>query len=222
VALNNVARSITRTRRRDHVTIKDLLDLAGLESANRMVIKAIAAETWGCFHSNDGKDGARNHVGRILFSDKRTDTAKTTRSAKTGQIAVPLRGVTPSSHTRTTCGTGQSCYAPRRRRRQQRRRHQTWQVFPRFSRDPAGLDLPPAARGVFPAVRGAPPAGRGASPREPRSWALVKTSPSRALLTSFFTSSGRGRRNEDGNLLLKWAEENCECKCQIVRQLFLF
>jgi hypothetical protein len=54
VALNNVAWSITGTRRRDHVTIKDLRDLAGLESANRMVIKAIAAETWGCFHSNDG------------------------------------------------------------------------------------------------------------------------------------------------------------------------
>jgi hypothetical protein len=54
VALNNVAWSITGTRRRDHVTIKDLQDLAGLESANRMVIKAIAAETWGCFHSNDG------------------------------------------------------------------------------------------------------------------------------------------------------------------------
>jgi hypothetical protein len=117
------------------------------------------------------------------------------------------------SHTRPTCGTGQPCYTPRRRRQQQRRRHQTWRVFPRFSRDPARLDLPLAARGVFPEGRGASPAGRGASPRErgpnpPRSWALVKTSPSRALLTSFFTSSGRGCRNEDGNLLLKWAESS--------------
>jgi hypothetical protein len=36
VAFNNVARSITGARRRDHVTLKDLLDLAGIESANRM------------------------------------------------------------------------------------------------------------------------------------------------------------------------------------------
>jgi hypothetical protein len=57
-----------------------------------MVVKGIAAETWGCFHSDDGRDGARNHVGRLLFSGKRTAIAKTTRSATTGQIEVPLRG----------------------------------------------------------------------------------------------------------------------------------
>jgi hypothetical protein len=57
-----------------------------------MVVKAIAAETWGCFHSNDGRNDARNHVGRLLFSDKRTGTAKTTRLAKTGLVEVPLRG----------------------------------------------------------------------------------------------------------------------------------
>jgi hypothetical protein len=101
VALNDVARSITGTRRRDHVHIEDLLAQAGLESANRMV-KAIAAETWGCFHSDDGRDGSRNHIGRIIFSDKRTATSKTTRSAKTGQVQVPLRGgdtfVTHAAH----------------------------------------------------------------------------------------------------------------------------
>jgi hypothetical protein len=92
VALNDVARSITGVRRRDHVTIKDLLELARIESANRMVVKAIAAETWSCYHSNDGQDSARNHVGSILFSDNKNATAKTTRSARTGQIMVPLRG----------------------------------------------------------------------------------------------------------------------------------
>jgi hypothetical protein len=43
VALNNVARSITGTRRRDHVKIEDLLTQASLDSGNRMVVKAIAA-----------------------------------------------------------------------------------------------------------------------------------------------------------------------------------
>jgi hypothetical protein len=102
VAFNNVARSIAGVRRRDHVKIKDLLAQAGLESANRMVVKAIAAETWSSFHSDNGGDGARNHIGRILFSDRRTDLAKTTRSAKTGLVEVPLRGgdtyVTHAAH----------------------------------------------------------------------------------------------------------------------------
>jgi hypothetical protein len=92
VAFNDVASSITGTRQRDHITIKDLLDLAGIESANRMVVKAIATETWCCYHSDDGKDGARNHVGSILFTDNKTATAKTTRLARTRQITIPLRG----------------------------------------------------------------------------------------------------------------------------------
>jgi hypothetical protein len=92
VAFNDVARSITGIRRRDNVTIPDLLDLAGIKSANRMVVKAIAAKTWSCYHSNNGQDGARNHVGSILFTNNKTPTAKTTRSARTGQITVPLRG----------------------------------------------------------------------------------------------------------------------------------
>jgi hypothetical protein len=59
VALNDVARSITGVRRPDHITIKDLLNLAGIESANRMVVKAIAAETWSCYHSNDKQEPCR-------------------------------------------------------------------------------------------------------------------------------------------------------------------
>jgi hypothetical protein len=92
VALNDVAQSITGARRRDHVRIEDLLAQAGLESANRMVVKAIAAETWGYFYSDHGRNRAWNHVGRLLFTDKRMGTAKTTRSAKTGLVEVPLRG----------------------------------------------------------------------------------------------------------------------------------
>jgi hypothetical protein len=38
-----------------------------LSGANRMVVKAIASKTWSCYHSDDGKDGAWNHVGTILF-----------------------------------------------------------------------------------------------------------------------------------------------------------
>jgi hypothetical protein len=92
VAFNDIARIITRVRRRDHVTITDLLDLAGIESANRMVVKEVAAEAWMYYHSNNGQDGTRNHAGFILFEDNKTATAKKIRSARTGQITVPLRG----------------------------------------------------------------------------------------------------------------------------------
>jgi hypothetical protein len=110
VALNDVARSITGARRRDHVRIEDLLAQAGLESAKKMVVKAITAETWGCFYSDDGRNGAQNHVGRLLFTDKRMGTAKTTRSAKTGLVKVPLRGantfVTHAAHVFSQAPTG--------------------------------------------------------------------------------------------------------------------
>jgi hypothetical protein len=92
VAFNDIARSITGARRRDHIAIKDLLNLAGIESANRMVVKAIAAESWSCYHSNDRHNGAGNHVGSILFTDNKTATAKTTRLARSGHITVPQRG----------------------------------------------------------------------------------------------------------------------------------
>jgi hypothetical protein len=128
VALNDLARSLPGVRRRNHVPIPDLLDLAGIESANRMVVKAIAAETWSCYQSKDGQDGARNHVGSIFFSNNKTAQAKTTRSARTGKIMVPLRGVTPSSRTRPTCGTGRSRYAPRLQRRLQRKWRQIWLI----------------------------------------------------------------------------------------------
>jgi hypothetical protein len=189
VALNDVARSITGTWRRNHVRIEDLLAQAGLESANRMVVKAIAAETWGCFHSDDGRDGSRNHVGRLLFSDKRTATANTTRLAKTGpQIEVPLRGGdTFIAHTANVWNRSVPLRA-KQTKAAAKKAASDLASLSRFSRDPAGLDLPPAALGVFPAGRGASPAGPGAYPRErgrspSRSWAPDETSsPSRALL----------------------------------------
>jgi hypothetical protein len=77
---------------RDHVTIPDLLNLAGIKSANRMVMKAVAAKAWICYHSDDGQDGSGNHIGSILFEDKKTATVKKNRSARSGHITIPLRG----------------------------------------------------------------------------------------------------------------------------------
>jgi hypothetical protein len=72
--------------------IPDLLHLAGITSANRMVVKAVSVEAWMCKHSDDGKNGARNYVGSLLIENNKTDMAKKTSLAKTGEITVPLRG----------------------------------------------------------------------------------------------------------------------------------
>jgi hypothetical protein len=60
VAFNNVAMSITGVRLQDRVSISDLLDLAGIPSVNRMVVKAVSMEAWMCSTSTDGKEGVRN------------------------------------------------------------------------------------------------------------------------------------------------------------------
>jgi hypothetical protein len=115
VAFNNVAWSVTGVQLWDHVKITDLLDLAGIPSANRMVVKAVSMEACMCKSSNDGKDGERNYVGSILFDDNKTNTSKKTRSAKTSKISVPLRGVIPLSRKQQPCGTSWTRCAMRSR-----------------------------------------------------------------------------------------------------------
>jgi hypothetical protein len=66
VVFNNIARSITGVQLQDHVKIPDLLDLAGIPSANRMVVKAVSMEAWRCMSSSDRKDSIGNYVGSVL------------------------------------------------------------------------------------------------------------------------------------------------------------
>jgi hypothetical protein len=114
VAFNNVARSITGVRRLDHVNISDLLDLAGITSANRMVVKAVAVEVWMYNHSDDGKEGSRNHIGSLLFEDNKTATDKKKTIRKDCQDHRPPQGgVTPSLYMRPQCGTSWSRCATR-------------------------------------------------------------------------------------------------------------
>jgi hypothetical protein len=90
VAYNRVARSITGVKIRDRVSIPDLLERAGIPSINRMVINAIATETWNCRHSSDGGNEAKNFVGAVIFDTG--EAVKTTRAASAGMATVPLRG----------------------------------------------------------------------------------------------------------------------------------
>jgi hypothetical protein len=62
VAINDVARSITGTKRIDHVKIPSLRYRAGLPSVNELAVRAVAMESWKANHSLDGKNGERNPI----------------------------------------------------------------------------------------------------------------------------------------------------------------
>jgi hypothetical protein len=59
-------RSITGVKIRDKVSVPDLLERAGIPSVNRMVVNAVAMETWNCRHSSDAGKGAKNLGPRIF------------------------------------------------------------------------------------------------------------------------------------------------------------
>jgi hypothetical protein len=90
VAVNNVARTVTGGRRKDHVTVETLLERAKLPSVNRMVVKATALEAWSAFVSKGGGDGSRNAIGQMMFDNR---SLRPSRLAAAGEVVVPSRGV---------------------------------------------------------------------------------------------------------------------------------
>jgi hypothetical protein len=71
VAVNDVARTITGTKRSDHVRLDVLLRNAGITSLNHKLVKAVAMEMWAVYHSTDGVDGARNRSGHCYLATPR-------------------------------------------------------------------------------------------------------------------------------------------------------
>jgi hypothetical protein len=67
VAVNNVARTITGSKRSNHIQVDVLLQRAGITSVIQKLVKAVAMEAWSAHTSKDGGDGARNSVGTKLF-----------------------------------------------------------------------------------------------------------------------------------------------------------
>ena len=87
VAINDVARTLTGSTRSDRLRIPDLLKKAGLPMYNRMVVKAVALETWKAFHSSDGPNGDRNPLGLLMFGSRNDCGPSTvTRAGSAGKI----------------------------------------------------------------------------------------------------------------------------------------
>ena len=92
VAMNNLARSITGSARTDHVKIPDLLSKACIPSYNAVAVRSIALETWKASKSNDGPNGTRNPLGRVLFPDTTNkEPIRSSRASATRMIPLPLR-----------------------------------------------------------------------------------------------------------------------------------
>jgi hypothetical protein len=89
-SINDVARTITGTSRKEHVRIEDLLTRAGFPSVNAMATAATALETWKAYHSTDGPNGSRNPIGSHVFDDN--IGTRSTRAASNGLVQIPLRG----------------------------------------------------------------------------------------------------------------------------------
>jgi hypothetical protein len=85
-AVNDVLRTITGTKRSDHVRVDVLLQRAGIPSVNQKIVKAVAMEAWSEYTSDDGEDGARNAVGAKLFG---FTSAQASRATAAGIIPVP-------------------------------------------------------------------------------------------------------------------------------------
>jgi hypothetical protein len=94
VALNDVARSLTGCKRKQHMKIGDLLMKANFPSYNELATRALAMETWCAYTSKDGPGGSRNPLGSLMFDLARvspsSSTLRSTRSQTAGVIPNPL------------------------------------------------------------------------------------------------------------------------------------
>ena len=92
VGINDVARAIVGSRRSDKIKVEDLLQKAGFNSVNRMVIYAIAMECWRALNLRDVSDGPLNPLGTILSPPTASnDVVPRTRSVASGCLPPPTK-----------------------------------------------------------------------------------------------------------------------------------
>jgi hypothetical protein len=94
VAVNDVEWSVVGHRRKDHIPIVDLLEVAKFLSLNQQVVRATAMAAWNAYVSNDGTGSTRNPVGTCMFGNvDQPTTARPKRATTAGEVRVPTRGM---------------------------------------------------------------------------------------------------------------------------------
>ncbi len=94
VAINNVARSVTGTKRNDRLSVATLLKKSSLPSLNRLAVRSLALETWKAIRIRDGPGGQPNPLGRLIGDPGRG--SRFTRTVAAGHLAPPLRCAMPT------------------------------------------------------------------------------------------------------------------------------
>jgi hypothetical protein len=94
VHVNNVARTLIGAKKSEHRRVEDILDQAKFPSVNKLVVRAVATETWKAHRRRNGNNGKRNPLGKLMFgpvSDVSADV-RPTRSAASGIVPIALKG----------------------------------------------------------------------------------------------------------------------------------
>jgi hypothetical protein len=101
VAVNDVARILTGSKRGDHIRITDLLKTAGLQALNQMAIQSLATMTWDAFPSDDGQDHDQNGLAKTIFGTRNDNdiadvsssnpVTMTMRSKTSGEVTISLK-----------------------------------------------------------------------------------------------------------------------------------
>jgi hypothetical protein len=94
ISMNNVTRFVVRGKRDNHVRVETLLETAQYLSVNQLAMKATGMAAWAAFMSNNGRDGTRKPVGRLMFNSDKIDaaTGRPNRATTAGEVCVPTRG----------------------------------------------------------------------------------------------------------------------------------
>ncbi len=90
-SINDIARLLLGSSRSDKIPVECLLTRSGLPSLNRLTIETIMCECWKALRSSDGDSGAPNPLGMSLCTPACQSSARSTRSASSGALQLPLR-----------------------------------------------------------------------------------------------------------------------------------
>ncbi len=94
VAINDVARSVTGTKRTDKLPVATLLKQSSLPSLNRLTVRNLALETWKAIRIRDGPGGQPNPLGRLIGDPGQG--SRFTRTVAAGHLLPPFKCAMPT------------------------------------------------------------------------------------------------------------------------------
>ncbi len=94
IAINDIARSVTGTTRKDKLQVTELLQRSALPSLNKLTVRNVALETWKAIRVRDGPDGQPNPLGCLIGEPGRG--CRLTRNVAAGHLPPPLKCAMPT------------------------------------------------------------------------------------------------------------------------------